>query len=466
MSFETQIGETDATERLARFLTAMRDGDPGEPLLARASDLLLDHLAVCIQGMRLPWSKIVADYACAAGMQSGSVVYGYQYATAPLAALANGTIAHGIELDDTHDLSCSHPGAVVFSAALAVAQETGSTGREFLLAVIAGYEAMGRAGAALDPDLMVRGLHPTALCGAFGACAAAAALMKLDADALQSAWGIALSMASGAMQFTQDPQGTMVKRLHGGWPAHNGIIAAQLAARGLTGPRGSLDGLRGFINIFSPAPNPERLTEDLGSAWVVQNISIKRYACCRLFHAMVDAIHESRTMHGWGPEDLESIEVFGPRIMSDGHMQYRPESVMSAQYSLPFSVAVALVRDPSDPRSFELSTLQDEAILKVADKVTARVDGDLEKFFPKKFPGGMQVTLKDGRRVSHQLLDSVGTPERPIDRQGIEQKFRALTNASIGAGLQEKLIDAALGMESAQDVSPLAFLLSASSLKA
>jgi len=454
---ESAVADLDKTAALADFLCGLSaEGIPAS-LLDRATDLLLDHIAVSIQGAHLPWSRIAAEYAaqCSSpGRQA--VVYGYDRAPVALAALANGTIAHGIELDDTHDPSCTHPGAVVFSAALAVAQTTGASGRQLLLAAIAGYEAMGRAGAALDPQLMARGFHPTALCGLFGSSAAAAMLLGASSQMLQSAWGIGLSMVSGSMQFTEDAKGTMVKRMHAGWPAHNGIVAVQLALQGFEGPRQALDGRRGFAHMYSPCPQTDALIEKLGSSWVVENMSIKRYACCRLFHALIDAIRQTQETHKWKPEQLAHIEAFGPNIMSAGHMEYRPESVMSAQYSLPYSVAVAMAGDPSDPQYFSADRMGDPALLGIADLVTAVVDPGLEKYFPAKFPGGVRLGLKNGETITHHLLDSMGTPQTPMTSLDIEEKFKSLTSKHFNAAAQERLISMVKNIRHEADIDRLA----------
>jgi 2-methylcitrate dehydratase PrpD len=266
-------------------------------------------------------------------------------------------------------------------------------------------------------------------------------------------------MASGVMQFTQDPQGTMVKRMHAGYPAHNGVLAAQLASRGFRGPRQALDGKQGFTHVFSPKPDEWQLTKNLGETWAIDNISVKFYACCRLFHAMVDAIGECRKDQSWSLNDLAGIEAFGPRMMSEGHMQYRPESVMSAQYSLPFSIAASLKLDPRDPRSFNDEAMKRKDVLTLADIVTAKVDPDLEKKFPVKYAGGIRFRLKSGKVVEQMLLDSYGTPAKPVDRAGIEGKFHALTDSIIAPERQNAILAAAVGLDRAKSVKPLADLI-------
>lgn len=447
------------TEQLAAFVAGLNPDNVPVGLLRRAAELVVDHLAVSLHSLDLPWSKIIAAYVEDEGGRADATVYGGARIPARMAALANGTFAHGIELDDTHDESCSHPGAVVIPASLAVAEMINASGRDVLTAIIAGYEVQARAGASLTGDLMLRGFHPTALAGVFGASTAVAHLLRFSSDQLQSAWGIAVSMASGVMQFTQDPQGTMVKRMHAGYPAHNGVLAAQLAARGFRGPRGALDGKQGFTHVFSPKPDEWQLTKDLGQTWAVDNMSVKFYACCRLFHAMVDAIGECRKDHSWFLNDVIGIEAFGPRMMSEGHMQYRPESVMSAQYSLPYSIAAVLKLDPRDPRSFNEEAMRRKDLLALADVVTAKVDPELDRKFPAKYAGGIRFHLNNGNVIERMLLDSYGTPAKPVDRAGIEGKFRALTDGIVGTERQNSILAAALNLDKAKTVKSLTDLL-------
>lgn len=449
----------DRTAALADVLATLDAAALPRATFERTMDLVVDHLGVALHGLDLPWSRIIAEFGAEEGGRPDATIYGRGRLPARTAALINGTMAHGIELDDTHDQSCSHPGAVVIPAALAVAEMTGASGRDLIAAIVAGYEAQTRAGAALTGDLMSRGFHPTALSGVFGAATAAGRLLGLTSAQMQSAWGLGVSMASGVMQFTQDPLGTMVKRLHAGIPAHNGVLAAMLAARGFQGPRGALDGRAGFVHVFSPRPEDWRLTQDLGTDFAVDRISIKFYACCRMFHALVDAIRSSREEAGWGADDVVEMTASGPRIMSDGHMEYRPRSVMSAQYSLPYTISAAVMLDPRDPRSFNAEAMARPDVLALADRVSAEASAELERYFPAKYPGGFTARLKDGRTIEKTLLDSFGTPEKPVDRAGITGKFRALTDGIVPPARADAILDAVFALGAARDVRGLADLL-------
>jgi len=453
--------KTDHTAKLAGFLAGLDyDAIPAH-VVERAKDLVLDHAGVALHGLDLPWSRIISEYAEAEGGSGASTLYGRGRIAARMAALGNGTLAHAIELDDTHDESLSHPGAVVIPAALAVAEARGASGRELIAAIVAGYEAQCRAGAAATRNLMLRGFHPTATAGVFGACAAAARLMRLDADTLQSAWGLAVSMSSGVTQFTEDAAGTMVKRLHAGMPAHNGVMAAELAARGFRGPRQALDGKSGFTHVIGAEPDDARITRALGEAWEIERVSIKLYACCRMFHALIDAIGEARADASWTPAEVEEVEAFGPCLMVEGHMQYRPESVMSAQYSLPYTVAASLLLDPRDPRSFDEQAMKRPDVLALADRVQGRVDQVFDSRFPARCGGRARFSLKGGRVVERALDDSRGTPAKPVDRSGIEAKFRALTGGMLASRRQDAIVEAAFGLDRAAGVAPLAKLLGA-----
>lgn len=449
----------DRTRELSVFLSTLRFDHIPARVIERTKELVLDHLGVALHSANLPWSRIVREYAKSSGERAESTLYGSEDRVGRrAAALANGTAAHGIELDDTHNESFSHPGTVVIPAAFAVAEPLKAPGRDFLAAVVAGYEAQCRAGAAATAA-MSKGFHGTAVAGVFGATAAAASLMKLSEQQFESAFGLAVSMASGVMQFTEDPEGNMVKRLHGGLPSHNGILAADLASAGLRGPRQGLDGRFGFVRMFGQSDGVARLTRDLGTAWEIEQISVKLYACCRMFHAFVDAIRECRNEAAISVEDIEATEVVVPQLCLEGRMQYRPRSVMAAQYSLPYTVAATLLLDPQDPRSFSEEAMTRGDIIAVMDRVTGHADPALDRLLPEKYPGGVRFKLKDGRCLERTLFDSVGTPERPIDREGIVCKFRALTTGIVNTVWQDRIVDAVFSLEEDNAVVRLASLL-------
>ncbi len=459
MGAATTQNVENPSRQLAEFAAGLRLRDLPAPVVEAAKWRLLDLLGVALYGSRFEWSRCVAEFV---GRQAGSgdctVLGTDRRAPAPLAALANGTAAHGFELDDVHDPSVSHPGAVVIPAALAVAENPALCGGELLVAIVAGYELAARMGAAAGEGLVERGFHPTSAGCAFGSAAAAGSCLGLDADRMQNALGVAASFASGLMEFSQDPKGTMIKRLHAGWASQAGVVAAQLAANGFTGPSRFADGRYGFLNVFSDRPDPSRLTAGLGSAFEILCISVKPYACCRLFHSAIDAIRELKREAQLEPDAVTTIEVAGPRLMVDQHMIYDPQSVMALQYSMPLCLAIALAADPLDPSAY-LAALGDEAMAGIAAKITASVDPRLDALFPASFPTRVILNLADGRRLEREVLDSLGTPGRPLDGPDLLAKFRAVTGDVLSAAEQDRLIETVMALERVENVRMLGQLL-------
>lgn len=448
-----------ATLALARTVTALRASDLPAHVIERAKDLVLDHVGVSLYGACMPWSRQVRALIQAEGGCAQSTVYGAGRVPERAAALVNGVAAHAIELDDTHDESLGHPGCVVLPAAFAVAESTGASGSDFLAAMVAGYEAQCRIGMAVGNALVQRGFHPTATCGVYGATAAAASLLRLDAAALVSAFGSAGSMSSGVMQFTEDPQGTMIKRMFGGLPAERGVLAARLAAGGFSGPHQALEGRWGFAPVFAGVTDLACVTEGLGQRFAVERITVKLHACCKLFHSLIEAIQNCRRERDFAAEDVVAITPFGPRNMMDTHMERRPQSTMSAQYSLPWACAAAIVADPADPGSFSGSSLQDPRAQRIADLVQPEVDARLHAMFPQHFTGGVRIRLRDGQQLTSTVIDSRSSPELPIGRAEIQAKFEALTRGFLAPAHQARIVEATARLDRLESIAGFTALL-------
>ncbi|NQV81441.1 MAG: MmgE/PrpD family protein [Alphaproteobacteria bacterium] len=421
----------DRTRALADWVASLSIADLSNADGDQLHKLILDHLGVCYRGAFLPWGAALQRYAQTYSGTGKAVVFASDLKVTPaVAALVNATCAHGLEHDDTHDEGMSHPGAIVIAVALAIASDKGLSGREVLPAIVAGYEVMARAGMACGPDIMHHGFHPTALFGGFGAATAAAKLFGLSAQSIVETWGLMLSMAGGSMQFSQDPHGTVVKRLHGGYGAHNGTMAAQLAGLGIAGPAQAFDGTYGLCNLFSASPDPDRLVRPAGAPYEIHRISFKPYPSCRLFHSTIDAL---RTVtDGFSPtkDAIEKIVVGGPAVFQTQHMMYRPTSMMAAQYSLPFVLGAALVAGPHSEQVFADANLGDQQVLAMGDRVTAVIDDKLEKAFPAHFGSWVEVTFKGGEIRQVEVMDSYGTPANPMDGAALLEKFTGLVTGA------------------------------------
>ena len=389
--------------------------------------LILDYSAVTLCGSVQPWGHMLTAWGRQNGSGKSILIGSGSRVSASTAGLVNGTSAHGYELDDTHDKSMSHPGTVVISAAFAVGNELGASGKDIMIAIVAGYEAMARIGMAANPLKVIEfGRHPTCLFGPFGAATAAAHLLGMDGAGMAKAWGIVLSMTSGANQFAFEPKGTMVKRMHGGIPAQNGVTAAQLAHLGLEGPMKAIEGELGFLHLFGIEPKPELLSKSENEALEVHNISIKPYSCCRKFHSLIDALDDVTDGFTVDPSAIEKITVHSPQTAIVSHQMRRPDSVMAAQYSMPYIVGATLAYGPTRYDAFGEDHHKDTRILDIVDRVEAQHASDLDALVPAKMPNRVALHMQDGSTRSAEILDSRGTPVHPLSTDGVLEKARAL----------------------------------------
>lgn len=459
------IRQFDGTRsaKLADEVLATDAASLGARDLEQLRKLLLDHLACCHRGAHLPWGRMMREWAHRTGGQGDAQLFADAMRTAPaIAAFVNATAAHGLELDDTHEESVSHPGAGIFAAALAYAQSEGAGGRDMLAAVAAGYEVTGRLGAATNAaEVIEMGYHPTSLFTGFGVAAAVARLVGFTPKQLRQAWGLMLSMAGGSMQFSQEQEGTTVKRLHGGLAALHGATAVDLAALGIAGPEQALDGRYGLTAIFGRRQQLDRLVEPHPDGPEIHRVSFKPYPCCRLFHSTLDALQEVTDDFAIGGEAVRRITVGGPEILVTQHMMTRPKSEMAAQYSLPYTLGAAFCFGPRSVDGFEESVLDDERILAVADRVEAVVDDEFEAAFPEHFGSWLELETGDGTVRRADVLDSLGTPARPMTPAALIEKFDTLCAPTGFAHTGEEIAERLERLDSNADVVDLIELFAA-----
>jgi len=421
------------TVRLAEYAAALRYEDLPAAVVQQAKECIIDTVAAGICGSALPWSRIVIDYAERTGAGGRSHILGRgSTVQAPAAALANGALAHAFELNSlTRPGAGAHPGATVLPPALAVAQEKGADGRALITAFVAGNEVMIRIGRATGHTNEARGFHAPGTTGPFGAAAAAGHLLGLDADAMTNALGIAGSLCGGLLEFARG-NGGMVKRLHLGRASEAGVLAASLAAAGFTGPRTVIEGQFGFLRVFCTAWDEAELTRGLGDEFVVSTTVLKRYPCHATAHAAVKAVRELQAEHGFAGAAIEAIAVTGTERMIERHNIPEPADLMLAQYSIPFSVALALCREARDPESWDESALAEPQIRSLARRV---------QLVPQ--PGGghgatgstVTITLSDGRRLERRAESGMLEPGELAD------KFQRLTRAALGENGAAALYD-------------------------
>ena len=420
------------TRELVEFLHPLTAGDLPPEVLDRARYFLLDYLACAIRGSREESSAAVQRMVQRTGANGCSTIIGTRIRTIPgFAAMANGAAAHAIEMDDTHSGGSIHLGATMYSAALALAETMPETSSDaFLAAVVAGFEAAARIAMAVQPkEHYALGFHMTPTCGVFGAAITSAKLLGLTEEQTLAAVGIAGSMSAGSMEFLAD--GAWTKRIHPGLAAQNGIHAALLAAEGFTGPPRILEGRDGFLHGYSRNPVPERLTADLGQSFEILHTAVKPHACCRYMQGPIDAVLDILREHNLEASQIHRIEVAvleaGWGIVAEPQAKkYHPESVVDAQFSMPFGVAIAALDGVAGLDQFTIEKARSPKVRELIGKVVLLKDIRIEKHFPQEWPAHVSIELENGQRFEKFVRYPKGDPENPLSWDEMKAKFRAL----------------------------------------
>jgi 2-methylcitrate dehydratase PrpD len=423
-----------AARRLARFVLALELKDLPTPVVDRARLLTLDTLGCCLASVRYDFGRAVRATAERLGGRPESLVVGGSVRVAAAnAVLANATLAHGLDFDDTREDAIVHTGSVAVPTSLAVGEATGADGRAVLAAIVAAVEVMCKVGLAVPGKFHARHYHPTALTGTFAAAAAAGKLYGLSEDELVRAFGICGSQAAGIIEYLAD--GSWTKRLHPGWNAHAGVTAALLAQSGFTGPETVLEGEHGFYRAFAGGVEPARLDEllaSLGRVWELEQLTFKPYPCGSIAQPYMDCALRLRESRGVRADDIVEIRCRTaagpvPRLWEPLASKHAPQNGYAAKFSLPYLLAVILTRGRASLAEFEDDVVRDPQILSVASRVGYELDATID--YPRQFVGHLRARLKDGRVVEEWQDHPRGGPDSPMSREEIESKLRG--NASL-----------------------------------
>ena len=400
----------------------------------RARLLLADYLAVAGAGAAADSARVARD-ALLPRSAGPAPVLGAGTTAAPRdAALVNGISAHSIELDDTHEPSSSHPGTVIWTALLAAAAGTAGTATTaaVLDSAVAGYQVMASLGELLGPaELYRQGLHPTAVCGVFGAAAAAGRLAGLDAAALRAAFGIALSLSAGSMAYLSD--GAWTKRFHSGSAAAGGILAAELAAAGFTGPADAFGDPYGLMHIYGgirPQARAETVLAHASGLPAVHETSVKFHPCCRYMHGVMDLLAAYRS-EGGRTEGLTRIDcgVLSGGMGLVGEPADRKRTVASmvdAQFSMPFGAALTLSRGSSSLADFTRAGSLAPQLQPLMDLTWMHTSAELDAAYPARWGAEVTLGFADGETVELRTPAFRGSPGWPAGRSEIEAKAAGL----------------------------------------
>jgi len=418
---------------------------------------VLDILGIALASTGQDFAPSVLGLVEAWGSGECTVIGTKLRAAAPMAILANGSLAHGLDYDDTHTTAICHASAVVVPTALALGESLALDGATVLAAMVAGYETITRIGMAAPGEFHARGWHATAVCGTFAATLVAGKCLGLSRSQLTAALGVAGSLASGVLEYLED--GSWVKRLHPGWAGHSGALAAGLARGGFTGPATILEGRFGLYRTFlGSAPDPGRITAELGSRWETLRVAFKPYPCCHYNHAYMDCAARLKREHGLTAAAIQDVECLVPAgevpiVCEPLEAKRRPRTPYDAQFSLPYSVAAALTEEEVGIEAFSAERIRDERLLALAGKVRFTIDPASQ--FPRTFPGRLRIRLVDGRVLEAAEPFNRGSAENPLSADEIVVKFRRNAGRVLPPARVAALQEAALGLERSASLRPL-----------
>lgn len=400
-------------ERLARPVP--------EEVRAAARLRVLDWAACAVGGRDEPGMAEIRELAAREGAGPCRVIGGGR-AGPQAAALANGPVGAVLEMDDVDKRALLHPGPVVIPAALAVAEANGGvTGTAFLDAVTRGYEAMIRVGRAAGAS-HYRFFHATASCGGFGAAAAGASLLSLDAERAAWALGAGGQQAFGLWQVRNEPGQT--KAFHDGRAAANGVAAAFLAGRGFRAPEMIFEGPQGFFAALAPEADPRAVLDDPDGPWRLTQVSTKPHAACRHAHPAIDAALALRERLKGRAVAAVLVETYADAILFCDRP--RPQTSGDAKFSLQHAVCTALLFGDADLPRFTQGAIEEPEVAAFRSVVAVSEDPAFTGAYPSRFGARVTVEAAGGEQLTAEVGDARGDPENPIDEAGIVAKAKAL----------------------------------------
>lgn len=427
----------DYTRELATFLAELRFEQLPDTAVERCQALYLDWLGSALAGKDHPPIPLFERYSEMMGPgDGGSQQLTDRRMTSPhFAALVNAAASHVVEQDDLHNSSVLHPATVVFPAALATAQDQGSSGQALITAAVAGYEAGIRIGEFLGRS-HYRTFHTTGTAGTLAAAVAVGKLLALDTDGFVNLLGSAGTQAAGLWEFLRDAADS--KQLHTAKAAADGLLAAYMTQSGLTGARHVLEGPQGMAAGMSTDADPARLVDRLGERWALEETSFKFHASCRHTHPAADALLALMQRESLGHGDIETVtarvhqaalDVLGP--VTD------PRTIHQAKFSMGSVLGLIAVHGDASLASFRDHALQDEAVSAFRRRVNMMLDAEVDAAYPRRWLGRIEVVTRDGRQLSAAIDEPKGDPGNTLSREELEDKFRRLVAFSGAASASE-----------------------------
>ncbi len=433
------------TQTLADSLASFSLSQLEPATLDKARYCLLDYFAAAWNGYGHPLFSTYHELAFQLGGPGASPVIGETRATQPSwAVFANGSASHITEVDDMSRLSTMHTGICVTPVTLALAFEKKLPGDKILESLVCGYEAGLRMGECLGRTHYAI-FHTTGTAGTFGAAAAAAKALNLNAEQTAHALGHAGTQAMALWQFLEDGA-FPAKPLHSGKAAQDGLTAAYLAAAGVPGAHRILEGKKGYFSFASSAPKPEAITQNLGKTFKVDEVSFKSYPTCGQTQSMLDATRAIIREHGITAADVKEVEarVYEQAVTIAGIAD--PQTLEQAKFSNQVCMALMLVKGDLTFANMTLENVNDPAVRDLSRRVKLVLDPEVDAKFPATRPCRIIVRAHDGRELVRENYYRTGDPEHPMSAAQMESKFRDLSGHVLSREKQDRIINWCLGL--------------------
>ena len=440
MSMPGEENNLKISARLARWATALEPESLPETTLTKCRDVLVDTVGLCLAARHTDYVAAVK----AASEPGDHIIIGHRERVSPSsAALINGTAAHGEDFDDTFEGGPVHSGVVIVPAILGAAQRYQLGTERMLLGIAAGTEVLCRLALTLPKAVHKAGFHPTAVLGAFGATLGICVACEENEQVTVNALGIVGSMASGIIEYLGD--GSWTKRMHPGWAAQSAMRAHAMARAGFTGPGAVFEGTHGAFKTFAPSIEPkiELLFSGLGDKYVLDTITFKTYPCGTMIQPYIDCAIVLRrrpvSLDGLQSIVCKTAEGIVHRLWEPLQLKRRPPTDYAAKFSVPFGVALGLVRGHADLGDFTPESVVDPQLLQIAGLVDFEVDP--ANPYPDAYTGHVRLIYEDGHTEEVEQLFMRGGAQAPLTREEIDAKFRA--NVAFG-GYQPDEVDTLL----------------------
>lgn len=434
-----RIDETTAkgfTTQVANEVAAIRYADLPPHALTRARHVLLDWFGAVIAGSVEPAGRIAQAIASETESRPVASLIGTNLRSSPReAAMANAIAAHALDFDDSSLWTDGHPSAAVVSAAVALGETLRSSTGQVVAAIVAGLQGQARIALATGPSAYESGFHGTGVYGTFGAAGACSHLLDLSVHGFEQAYTLAATQAAGLRRTF----GTMAKHLNAAKAASNGMLAAQLAAKGFSAPTDGIEGRQGFIWTHSTTFDPSRPEQLMGKRLAIESILFKRHASCHGTHSSINGVAKLRAQHEFAENEIARVRLFVPEKVTDICCISDPVSGLEGKFSVRHAASVALAGLDTGPAGFSDESVHDARLVALRELVTVCPEADR----PMTAPTRVQITLLNGDVLEAEVDVFEPTPNAglPAEWKALESKFITLASPVIGTSAARDLVE-------------------------